>query len=292
MLTCIHIQHPEYPKRQDFNNQLYHNYKFLRPYFFHKNIFNQYWSETLTPTIEDYRDKFTYITNDYLLNSIFFEYCDYYVNNSYYNNQQEINTNGDTGDTGDTGNEGNEGNGNDYELLSGLLPINPYGPTGIGGRGLLGKWGPNHAADPIITTFCFDKNVYQLLAIERRDMPGIWALPGGMQDTNEIISQTVIRELKEETNVILNIQNSKFIYAGYVNDPRNTDHAWLETCVYHFDLNETQRETLLKTMKAGDDAKSVKLIDICDTCTEYVNMYANHKDFVDFALQQIIEPYV
>ena len=23
--------------------------------------------------------------------------------------------------------------------------------TGISGRGLLGKWGPNHAADPIVT---------------------------------------------------------------------------------------------------------------------------------------------
>ena len=30
-------------------------------------------------------------------------------------------------------------------------PLNPRGRTGLGGRGLLGAWGPNHAADPIVT---------------------------------------------------------------------------------------------------------------------------------------------
>ena len=30
---------------------------------------------------------------------------------------------------------------------------NPMGRTGMRGLGLLGKWGPNHAADPIVTRF-------------------------------------------------------------------------------------------------------------------------------------------
>lgn len=30
-------------------------------------------------------------------------------------------------------------------------PQNAYGRTGICGRGVLGRWGPNHAADPIVT---------------------------------------------------------------------------------------------------------------------------------------------
>ena len=30
-------------------------------------------------------------------------------------------------------------------------PLNPRGRTGLRGRGLLGAWGPNHAADPIVT---------------------------------------------------------------------------------------------------------------------------------------------
>ena len=34
-----------------------------------------------------------------------------------------------------------------------LLPRNPIGRTGLKGRGLLGRWGPNHAADPIVTRY-------------------------------------------------------------------------------------------------------------------------------------------
>ncbi|XP_029863067.1 ADP-ribose pyrophosphatase, mitochondrial-like isoform X2 [Aquila chrysaetos chrysaetos] len=30
-------------------------------------------------------------------------------------------------------------------------PRNPVGRTGLTGRGLLGRWGPNHAADPVVT---------------------------------------------------------------------------------------------------------------------------------------------
>lgn len=37
-----------------------------------------------------------------------------------------------------------------YEVRDGR-PINPIGRTGVTGRGQLGKWGPNHAADPIVT---------------------------------------------------------------------------------------------------------------------------------------------
>ena len=37
------------------------------------------------------------------------------------------------------------------------LPLNIKGRTGVIGRGLLGKWGPNHAADPIVTTWKRDE---------------------------------------------------------------------------------------------------------------------------------------
>lgn len=37
-----------------------------------------------------------------------------------------------------------------YVIFNGR-PLNPQGRTGLKGRGILGKWGPNHAADPIVT---------------------------------------------------------------------------------------------------------------------------------------------
>jgi ADP-ribose pyrophosphatase len=38
----------------------------------------------------------------------------------------------------------------EYAVVNGF-PRNPWGRTGLRGRGLLGRWGPNHAADPIVT---------------------------------------------------------------------------------------------------------------------------------------------
>lgn len=37
-----------------------------------------------------------------------------------------------------------------YQIVD-SRPLNPEGRTGLKGRGVLGKWGPNHAADPIVT---------------------------------------------------------------------------------------------------------------------------------------------
>lgn len=37
-----------------------------------------------------------------------------------------------------------------YQIENGY-PKNPFGRTGIIGRGFLGRWGPNHAADALVT---------------------------------------------------------------------------------------------------------------------------------------------
>ncbi|CAF3081044.1 unnamed protein product [Rotaria sp. Silwood2] len=65
-------------------------------------------------------------------------------------------------------------------------PNNPQGRTGLSGRGLLGRWGPNHAGDPIVTRWAENehddkKKVLQIILICRKDT-GELALPGGMVD--------------------------------------------------------------------------------------------------------------
>ena len=67
------------------------------------------------------------------------------------------------------------------------------------GRGLLGKYGPNHAADPIVMRPDNKQpGKFEFVAIQRADTKE-WAIPGGMVDAGEQISATLKREFMEET---------------------------------------------------------------------------------------------
>ncbi|XP_037990518.1 ADP-ribose pyrophosphatase, mitochondrial isoform X1 [Motacilla alba alba] len=188
-------------------------------------------------------------------------------------------------------------------------PRNPVGRTGLTGRGLLGRWGPNHAADPIVTRWKRDgsgnkvahpvsgKNILQFVAIKRRDC-GEWAIPGGMVDPGEKIAATLKREFEEETlnslqkspeeKAKLEKQLQKLfsqehfvVYRGYVDDPRNTDNAWMETEAvnYHDETGETMDNLPLE---AGDDAGAVKWVDI----SEKLELYASHSCFIKLVTEK------
>ena len=149
-----------------------------------------------------------------------------------------------------------------YALSEDGLPLNPKGRTGIRGRALLGRWGPNHAADPIVTRWKRDNNgevahhaiskkpILQFVAINRWDSDE-WAIPGGMVDPGENISVTLKREFGEEAmsslegdeehrqavEQLINEQLrgcGQLVYRGYVDDPRNTDNAWIEAEIWNF----------------------------------------------------------
>ena len=171
-------------------------------------------------------------------------------------------------------------------------PRNPRGRTGMCERGLLGKWGPNHAADPIVTRYDPKTGALQVVAIKRRDT-GQWALPGGMVDAGESVSETVKREFKEEAGNIedpvlhahfekLSIRlfsSGQVVYRGYVDDPRNTDNAWMETTAFHFHCDAEMGRLL--HLHAGDDAAEVSWLDVDDTNKLYFDLYASHKQWVD-----------
>lgn len=96
-----------------------------------------------------------------------------------------------------------------YRVVDGL-PRNPAGRTGLTGRGLLGRYGPNHAADPIVTRWERESSgevktidgrpVLQFVAVCRHDT-GDWAIPGGMVDPGESVSRTLKREFVEEVEI-------------------------------------------------------------------------------------------
>jgi len=170
-----------------------------------------------------------------------------------------------------------------YETKNGR-PLNPEGRTGLAGRGKLGRWGPNHAADPIVTRL--NNGHLEFVAIQRGDC-GEWALPGGMVDPGEEISQTLTREFSEEALDGAQLpdeltKKGHELYRGYVDDPRNTDNAWMETvCVnFHDDANGKYTDKL--ELKAGSDAANVRWIKLPD---ENLKLYASHQKLVDLLVQ-------
>ena len=119
----------------------------------------------------------------------------------------------------------------------------------------------------------------QVLVIERKDS-GQKALPGGMVDEGEEIATTVARELSEETGAKLSFEGATTVFTGVVDDPRNTDNAWMETTVLHKHL--TAAEQAAMTLQAGDDARAVNWVNVDQGLLS--SMYASHGDYVRLAL--------
>jgi len=184
-----------------------------------------------------------------------------------------------------------------FDATSGR-PMNPVGRTGMTNRGLLGKWGPNHAADPIVTRRNPTKagRPLEVVVIRRKDT-GQWAIPGGMVDPGEMVSVTLKREFTEEAGNVSEAERPRFeqliaelfrasngreVYRGYVDDPRNTDHAWMETVAMHFHCNAELGAVL--RLNAGDDAAEVQWLEVGDHVDQYRKLYASHKAMVDKVL--------
>ena len=120
----------------------------------------------------------------------------------------------------------------------------------------------------------------------------------GMVDPGENVSVTLRREFMEEAldsgalgsrdqdrigrQLKAFFDDGKEIYKGYVDDPRNTDNAWMETVAFLFhDDSGSQIGTF--QLKAGDDAKALQWMDI----DEGMNLYASHKMFIMLAAKRL-----
>ncbi|KAM9394081.1 ADP-ribose pyrophosphatase, mitochondrial [Pholidichthys leucotaenia] len=195
-----------------------------------------------------------------------------------------------------------------YKVENGK-PLNPRGRTGLTGRGLLGRWGPNHAADPIVTRWKVDgrgtkihhstskKPILQFVSIKRKDC-GEWAIPGGMVDAGEQVSLTLQREFSEEALNSLSVspaERAKIheriiklfkspgfqVFKGYVDDPRNTDNAWMETVAVNFH-DESGNGVSELPLQAGDDAGQVQWVDVDSSLA----LYASHSHFLELVAKE------
>lgn len=113
-----------------------------------------------------------------------------------------------------------------FDVVDGR-PVNPGAPTGIRyGRNQLGHWGEQRCADAIV--IATDRR-HQLLMVERDDGHG-WALPGGHVEPSEGPTAAALRELAEETGLVVDLSAvASRLPARHVPDPRESDEAWMVT---------------------------------------------------------------
>ncbi|XP_023619326.1 transient receptor potential cation channel subfamily M member 2 isoform X7 [Myotis lucifugus] len=173
-----------------------------------------------------------------------------------------------------------------YAVQDGF-PLNPMGRTGLRGRGALCCFGPNHTLQPVVTRWRRNqdgaicrrsiKKVLEVLVV-KHDLAEHWALPGGSREPGETLPRKLKQVLQREfwpsfENLLL--QGTE-VYKGYVDDPRNTDNAWIETVAVsvHFpDQSDVELKRLNSHLHAGDPGMSVRW----QVVDKRISLYANHK---------------
>jgi ADP-ribose pyrophosphatase len=141
-----------------------------------------------------------------------------------------------------------------FALINGR-PVNPHGPTGIRyGRGELGHWGEGLAADTLVAAVAPDGSRW-IVMVDRTDGHG-WALPGGVVEPGEDPVDAAVRELAEETGLLLASAAWQVSPPRYVPDPRSTDEAWMVTVLARTHLGMCDRDRLPAVTGADDAARA------------------------------------
>lgn len=172
---------------------------------------------------------------------------------------------------------------------AGGKPCNPFEPLEHRrGRYLLGKWGPNHAADPILTAEPSNPGgPWRVLVVTRGDC-GLSALPGGMIDDEEnedmrgytrTIQREIVEEAAEESGAVQRaLAKGEVVYTGYVHDPRNTHNAWIETVAVWGHLTAEEADALVLRPAADGETTTSYWMDMVDDGID--EMYASHPTWV------------
>jgi ADP-ribose pyrophosphatase YjhB (NUDIX family) len=205
----------------------------------------------------------------------------------------------------------------EYKIDSRGFPVNPFMKTGVAGCGELGNWAVNWAVDPVVV-LGWDGKVAKIVLIERADwvlrklhsplghLTREFAIPGGIVESGEVASATLLREFGEEAtggtkrltgDIKTAFARSKLVYKGpNFSDERNTDNAWMETEVHFIDLRQVD---VSHTLKAGSDASKVVIADVeyvsatdaapatvrVTVGDEEVSMYSDHAFFLSAVIQ-------
>ncbi|PKU43133.1 transient receptor potential cation channel subfamily m member 2 [Limosa lapponica baueri] len=176
-----------------------------------------------------------------------------------------------------------------YAVQDGL-PLNPMGRTGLRGRGRLHCFGPNHALHPVVTRWrrnldgsIIRKSLKKMLEVLVAQYPlsDVWALPGGSLEPGETLPLKLKWILRREfwpqfQNLL---KQGTEIHKGYLDDPRNTDNAWVETVAIsvHFDNQNDVEMKRLNSFLQGCDPELCIRWQVLD---KRIPLHANHKELL------------
>ena len=166
--------------------------------------------------------------------------------------------------------------------------LNPGGKTGLIGRGVLGWFGPNHAADNIVTREHGPH--FQVLLVEKHQNDGVaLAFPAGMVEPGMDVVTTLKKKLTEEAvesgdavNQLFETCKQNVVYSGIVDDYRNTDWAWIETTAVWFHAT-TLIGSLELRVKDKEEIRGVRWVNIEDV----TEMYASHMDWLNIVKENL-----
>jgi ADP-ribose pyrophosphatase len=109
-------------------------------------------------------------------------------------------------------------------------PLNPFGRTGVSGRGRLGRWGANPTVAGVVTRST-EQSAVELL-VGRKPNREVFSLPKGFVFPHEAPRETLGRVLANKFGIEEDTSSVDEIFRGPSYDRRQTDHAWIEVCGY------------------------------------------------------------
>ncbi|KAL3314907.1 Transient receptor putative cation channel subfamily M member 2 [Cichlidogyrus casuarinus] len=171
-------------------------------------------------------------------------------------------------------------------------PLNPMGRTGLLGKGLLPRWGPNHCIVIVLTRWMRDtrssepvmranKHVLQYIVLERNKR---FCIPWFLTDHSnkcdldecvpELIHDLIVQRAKAvcpERRVQRLIRrlakaDTLQVFKGYLDDQLNADSAWLESVVVNIQEGDGRgslfTDDLLKVMGEPGTQEQVKWLEL------------------------------
>lgn len=112
-----------------------------------------------------------------------------------------------------------------------------------------------------------------ILLVKRRNLPGkgLWALPGGFLEANESIVDSTVRELREETGLVLRKNHIK--YTKVFDHPKRSQRG---RTITHASLFVIEKQGALPKVKGGDDAERAKWFPLAEVFSMGEVMFEDH----------------